>query len=459
MPNIIITEGLDEPWEIAKTESNITEETDLESINLANQVVGRLAYTASQMFSAVDTEKDNLDKIVDAIELLNEEIALFPERIAKWDTKLDLGIPDSAAGIITLPVEQLSIATQKTTTNPNLSASTPINFLGLTSSGLEEEKTYINTLLQLISAKPLLDTAGVVDKSQVGYVVLYTLDQNNIGGDSAVWQTRRSIVEGTVPGSGGSVGDLVVYRDASGQPTSYEFISLFFLTPDDPSAEPEIVRRVLNPDQVLSFAVPRDVAELKKWREAVQATAQIAATQTLRNMTGLPEGVTPPVTTLGVSVDKYFDRARYSTIEVTRQNNGTINATPGQTPKIIYGDYPPLSPENLDLNKLTTADVNKFFQEPGTNRIFYIESVTDGKISYRLVTKEEAFISEMTDDIEKSLRGEYAEKQILLTQRSTDQTLFVTSISQRYVTFTDLATNLMKTLMNLYNDLARNIRS
>ncbi len=109
---------------------------------------------------------------------------------------------------------------------------------------------------------------------------------------------------------------------------------------------------------------------------------------------------------------------------------------------------------------MTKSDVGKFFQEPGTNRIFYIDDVTtDGKIYYRLVTAKEPFINAMTDDIKKNLRGEYAEKQILLTQRSTDQTVFVNSISQRYTTFSDMATNLLKTLMNFYNDVARNIRS
>jgi hypothetical protein len=68
------------------------------------------------------------------------------------------------------------------------------------------------------------------------------------------------------------------------------------------------------------------------------------------------------------------------------------------------------------------------------------------------------FIASMPDEIKKALRGEYAEKQILLTQRSTDQTLFVTSITQRYTTFSDMATNLLKTLVNFYNDLARNLR-
>jgi hypothetical protein len=221
---------------------------------------------------------------------------------------------------------------------------------------------------------------------------------------------------------------------------------------------PSVQREILSPSQVLSFAVPKDTAELARWRDAVKSVDLIAATNNLKSATGLPEGVTPPVTTLGVSVDKYFNQARYSTVEVLRLDNGNITVRPGQTPKTIFGNYPPLSPANLDLSKMSAGDVNKFFQEPGTNRIFYVESVTGGKAAYRLVTKNDPFILDMSDDTKKALRGEYAEKQILLTQRSTDQTLFVTSITQRYTTFSDMATNLLKTLVNFYNDLARNLR-
>ena len=97
--------------------------------------------------------------------------------------------------------------------------------------------------------------------------------------------------------------------------------------------------------------------------------------------------------------------------------------------------------------------------DPYTKRIFYIVEVGDtgGVVDYNVVRTSEPFISKMTDDLKKTLR-EYAEKQILLTQRGTDQTLFVTSITQRYTTFSDMATNLLKTLVNFYNDLARNLR-
>jgi hypothetical protein len=186
---------------------------------------------------------------------------------------------------------------------------------------------------------------------------------------------------------------------------------------------------------------------------AINGPALIEATNVLINTNGLPAGVTPPVTTLGVSVEKYYDTAKYTTV------------VPGYRPwlspppEVIYGAYPPLSPATFDLTKITKADANKFFQDPDSSNIYYIANVSDtGVVDYRFVTAKEPFINKMTDDIKKTLRGEYAEKQILLTQRSTDQTLFVTSITQRYTTFSDMATNLQKTLVNFYNDLARNLR-
>jgi hypothetical protein len=128
----------------------------------------------------------------------------------------------------------------------------------------------------------------------------------------------------------------------------------------------------------------------------------------------------------------------------------------------MYGSYPPVERKPLDLSKMTASDINKFFQEPGSKSVYYIVDVkTDGTVVFRVgeATPYIKNAAQLTDDIKKALRGEYAEKQILLTQRSTDQTAFVTSITQRYTTFSDMATNLLKTLINLYSDLMRNLRS
>jgi hypothetical protein len=168
--------------------------------------------------------------------------------------------------------------------------------------------------------------------------------------------------------------------------------------------------------------------------------------------------VTPPVTTLGLSVEKYYDTARYEMTEYITDGLSTPIGTP--TPYVtMFGNYPPLQEPNFGSRIITTADVGKFFQNAG-GTIFYVDRQGPGG---QFVVREALgtptpYIASMPDDLKKTLRGEYAEKQILLTQRGTDQTLFVTSITQRYTTFSDTATNLLKTLVNFYNDLARNLR-
>lgn len=450
MPNIVISEGLDTPWELKNTETNITAATDLESINLANQVIGTLGYTASQLFGSLKTEKDNLDKIVDAIELINEEIALFPDRVAAWDSSPDLGLSNSVLGVIEVPVPRRTISTARDVFDTNFSSSTPVNFLGAPDSGLVEERNYINTLIQLNAAEPLLQSAGI--DTYKGYVYLSQTRAVEIGSgssNSADWITGPSPLEFDESVSY-FPNDMVVVRNSAGEPVNYR---LYFR-----NASGFLDYDTLPPSRVLTFPVPSNATELQSWRDAMTRLGQLNATKALSSTIGLPEGVTPPVTMLGVSTEKFADQALYAPAQATLRANGTIDIL--DVNRIRYfGSYPPLSRPDLDLNKMTQDDVGKFFQDPKSDQIIYIDRVDrSGKAVFRIVMSKELIITKMTDDIKKSFRGEYAEKQILLTQRSSDQTLFVTSISQRYTTFSDMATNLLKTLMNFYNDFARNLR-
>ena len=449
MPNIVITEGLDTPWELQKTELNVTKDTNLDNINLNNQVVGQLAYTSAELLTGLKREKDNLDKIVDAIDSVTTEIGLFPSRTAEWDSPQKLSLPDSVLNVIPRPVPRQVIATARDVTDLNLLNGKPVNFLGSATSGLDDERNYINTLSQLIAVKPLMDATGI-NLINYGYVYLSQTSFGDINSDLASWATGPTIFEASANASI-QPGDMVVYRKPDGQPLNYR---LYFL-----DSFGRLDYNTIPPSQVFPFAVPDSAAELARWRDAVTNLDLLNATKALSSSVGLPEGATPPVTTLGLNLEKYSDRARYTAVLATRLADGTVNSIPGSAID-IFGNYPPLTRPNLDLSKMTKDDIGKFFQEPGTNRVFYIDDVTtDGKIYYRLVIDKEPFINNMTDDIKKTLRGEYTEKQILLTQRSTDQTAFVNSISQRYTTFSDMATNLLKTLMNFYNDMARNLRS
>ncbi len=447
MPNIIITEGLDTPWELANTESDITTATDLTSINLANQTVGTLAYTASQLFGSLKTEKNNLDNIVDAIELINEEIGLWPGRIEKWATlSSELDKVDMSVIPIRDPIYGISIAIANDITDTDLSKATvnPLRFDGqsLTQAEQERNRKIIDSVATLISAKPSLESQNYIN-SRIGAAILLPPEFSPI--DKTSWFILEpKLVEGTTPGTGGSVSDLVVYRDQSGQPVSYEYVGNG--------------RATLAPEQVKLFFIPKDAAERDLMQNTINGPTLIEATNALINTTGLPSGVTPPVTTLGPSVEKYYDKARYEMTEYTTNGLSTPIGTPN--PYVtMFGDYPPIQEPNFGSRIITTADIGKFFQNAG-GTIFYVDRQASGsQFVVREALSSTPFIASMTDDLKKSLRGEYAEKQILLTQRSTDQTLFVTSITQRYTTFSDMATNLLKTLVNFYNDLARNLRS
>lgn len=449
MPNIIITEGLDTPWELKNTESNITAATDLESINLANQTVGTLANTASQLFGSLKTEKDNLDKIVDAIELINEEIALYPQRIAAWDSSPDLGLSNSVVGVLEIPMPRRTISTARDAFDTNFSSSTPVNFLGAPDSGLAEERNYINTIIQLNAAEPLLQSAGIsADKSYVYLSQTRPVEIGSGSSNSADWITGFGVLEFN-ESADYRPGDMVVVRDSAGQPINYRlyYRNGAFFDYD-----------TLPPSRVLTFSIPANATELQRWRDAMKNLGQLNATKALSSTVGLPDGVTPPVTTLGLSTEKFADKAFYSTVRATLGTNGTINVS-NFTNAPFFGSYPPLSRTDLNLNKMTQDDVGKFFQDPKSDKIIYIDNIgVDGKAVISVVSSKELIIAQMTDDIKKALRGEYAEKQILLTQRSTDQTAFVTSITQRYTTFSDMASNLLKTLINFYNELARNLR-
>jgi hypothetical protein len=349
-----------------------------------------------------------------------------------------------------IPMPRRTISTARDAFDTNFSSSTPVNFLGAPDSGLAEERNYINTLIQLNAAEPLLQSAGI--SAYKSYVYLSQTRPVEIGSgssNSADWITGPGPLEfdesvSFVPN------DMVVVRNSAGQPINYRLYyrnGSGFLDYD-----------TIPPSRVLTFSIPANATELQSWRDAMKNLGQLSATKALNSTIGLPEGVTPPVTTLGLSTEKFADQALYSTAQATLRPNGTIDILDVNRVR-YFGSYPPISRPDLDLNKMTQADVGKFFQDPKSDKIIYIDSVdSSGKAAFRIAISREPIITKMTADIQKSLRGEYAEKQILLTQRSTDQTQFVTSITQRYTTFTDMATNLLKTLMNFYNDLARNIR-
>ncbi len=452
MPNIVITEGLDTPWTLDNTESNITAATDLTSINLANQTVGTLAYTASQLFASLKTEKSNLDNIVDAIELINEEIALFPERIDKWDAISDT-FEKTDLSPIPSPVSERIIGLATSLSDTDLSTAVPFPFEIAENGNFDffrdqttKNQAYLKAVTTLINTKPLLDSLGYSPpiESQ-SYLILVPPTLDRVPRGLPAWTVPNRVRVEPVEFSSIKPYDLLVTVNDYNEPISLKYYG-YYESYDVPLS------------QAFPFYAPKNSEEKTSMQLALNSAVAIAATDGLKNATGLPSGVTPPVTTLGPSVEKYYNKARYDMTEYTTDGISTPAGT-ANVGVTMFGDYPPIQDANFGSRRITTSDVGKFFQNAG-GTIFYVDRQGPGT---QFVVREALgtptpYIASMPDDLKKTLRGEYAEKQILLTQRGTDQTLFVTSITQRYTTFSDTATNLLKTLVNFYNDLARNLR-
>ena len=64
------------------------------------------------------------------------------------------------------------------------------------------------------------------------------------------------------------------------------------------------------------------------------------------------------------------------------------------------------------------------------------------------------FISSPTADQILSWRGEYAEKQVVLSQRSSEQQLFLTELQQKFVYIFNLATDIYKSLTSAQEKIA-----
>jgi hypothetical protein len=226
MPNIVITEGLDTPWTLDNTESNITAATDLTSINLANQTVGTLAYTASQLFSSLKTEKNNLDNIVDAIELINEEIALYPGRIDKWD-----GISDTFEktdlSAIPSPTSFRIIGETDSARNTDLSKAEPYPIEVTVSGSITQSpaivtvnQAYIKAVTTLIDTKPLLDSVGYSPSIESrSYLTLLPTDPLFTG--TGLWVVPNRVIVNPVGPISTSAYDLIVRTNEIGEPTSF----------------------------------------------------------------------------------------------------------------------------------------------------------------------------------------------------------------------------------------------
>ena len=80
---------------------------------------------------------------------------------------------------------------------------------------------------------------------------------------------------------------------------------------------------------------------------------------------------------------------------------------------------------------------------------------TEGPSNYSVITEADLkkFVLHPTSDQINSWRSKYAEKQVLISQRASEQQLFLTELTQKYNYFLDAITNILRSLNNISNEI------
>ncbi len=118
-----------------------------------------------------------------------------------------------------------------------------------------------------------------------------------------------------------------------------------------------------------------------------------------------------------------------------------------------FAIYPPISKAPADKS----LAIGNFVQDPSDSqkRIYLITGKVGTTNIYVEVEKVgDPFVLQLTKDTIVNVRGQYTEKITVMTQRTTEQQLFINSIMQRHNLYFDAATNAFKALADFSGRLA-----
>ncbi len=118
-----------------------------------------------------------------------------------------------------------------------------------------------------------------------------------------------------------------------------------------------------------------------------------------------------------------------------------------------FASYPPLAKAPTDKS----LTIGNFVQDPSDSqkRIYLITGKVGTTNIFTEVEKVGGpFVLQLTKDTIIDVRGQYTEKITVMTQRTTEQQLFINSIMQRYNLYFDAATNAFKALTDFSGRLA-----
>ncbi len=405
--NIVIRQGLDEPWELNRTD--ITKPDD---INLLNLAVGQLAQLGSEFGTQISVQANITAEIGEAVNIVQDRSAEVAAKLDTWSVPVDFGFTKAPA---------LSSIMNKTydPTDPN------------------------DIVTKLLAATDLLSTTDVlVDTSKV-FTASFQADTGTVSFvDSGILTQRVTLDTSVTPNvlAPDPVPDLQLYFK--------------WLSPGvwDTSLSVNYLGKTYTvPPNFKSFWVPVNDAEISTMQVAAQASTSASNTALLKDKTQVlptPSDTVDPAT---LPAD-----AKVTLDVVVGDATGTRFQIPSTNGKYFYvtGSLDQLKVITSTTN-LVAADENSVVKLSTGGYLWVYHDLTLNAPN-SISVNADTFVPNPTALQKTSWLSQYSDKIVKITQRSAEQTNFLKMLTDRYSYFYEAATNILQVLASLLRQQARN---
>jgi hypothetical protein len=408
--NIVIRQGLDQPWEL-----NGTDMSKSDDINLLNLAVGQLAQLGSEFGEQISIQANVTAEIGEAVNVVQDRSAEVASKFDTWSQPVDFGI--AAAPTISSILNK-----QYDPTDSN------------------------NVVVKLQSAMNVLNTAEVFYPATK--FVTATFTARNPNGpvsfvSSSFYPDQSANIDFTVTPPKSTpipVDDLIIYhkRLPSGAIDTALSVNLDGTT------------YTLNDTAIKPLWVPSTTTGITNLQLSAQASTAAANTALLLDKTQVlptPSDTVDPAT---LPADAKV------TLDVVLGDATGIRFKVSDQPPQYY--YPPVELDQLktitDSKGLVASDENTIVKL-STGGYGWVYDTNFSGLTYRTISPE-SFVAAPTSLQKASWLSQYSDKIVRITQRSAEQTNFLKMLTDRYTYFYEAATNVLQVLSSLERQQARN---
>ena len=416
--NITITNGINKPWELQGTNYDKPED-----IVLANLAVGQLAFLGSTFGQYLSTQATVTAELAAAVNKVRDRSAEVASLFDNWSTvspKLDLVM--SAGGSYQVEASVVNL----NSTNPSA-----IDKLVIANNLLDENKI----------TNKFVAPWNLYEQSRSPQSCTYTFEP--VSGGQTITGFSPDIIFYDPYGMIEPPPDLQLYVK-SDQDGVYDYSRIFVRFQGVEYAAQNIKR----------IWVPKSSAEIDYLNNQLSFVNSARNSRSITDTTQLVPVISETNSSPPNGSDSMQQPAVTMEIPITAPDFFEFKLEGGS---YFYYDKPldqiPLYVENT-LDQYVGSVV-----KIADNTYRYVVKLDSGAASpYALINATvKPCIKNPTKLQQSEILSQYSDKVVRITQRSTEQTTFVSALTQRYNYFFEAATNILKAFTNLWSSMISNV--